>query len=321
MRVLPRIVTPLFVIVLLTLVSPVISSYAHSTNDTYLYTFPAADVVYPEGIAYHAGNGDFFVGSTVGGAVYRGNAWGRNRQLSLFLPGGSDGRTDVRGMKVNPQGQLFMAGGATGTMWMYDAVTGRFLSTFSTGLQNSLINDVAIGPDGAAYFTDSNNPILFRIKADAQGVFQLEFWRDLRNTPIQYTTGFNLNGIAVTADGKYVITVQSNTGKLFRIATDTKDVSEIKLAGSDLMTNGDGILLDGQTLYVSRNSLNLMVQVRLAPDWSTGQQIGSFTDPMFAYTTTIAKAGNRLLVVNSQFDRRMSNNPVLPFSIASVRAP
>src|SRR3712207_1191563 len=81
-----------------------------TAGGTQIYTFPANDVVYPEGIGYHAGTGDFFVGSTNGGAVYRGNAWRGTRQLELFLPAGSDGRTDVRGIKVNPQGQLFLAG-------------------------------------------------------------------------------------------------------------------------------------------------------------------------------------------------------------------
>ncbi len=57
---------------------------------------------------------------------------------------------------------------------------------------------------------------------------------------------------------------------------------------------------------------------RLAPDLSGGQQIGSFTDPTFQYTTTIARAGDRLLVVNSQFDRRPTSDPVLPFSVSSV---
>ncbi len=283
-----------------------------------IYSFPAADVVYPEGIGYHAGNGDFFAGSTNGGAVYRGNAWRGSRQIELFLPAGSDGRTDVRGIKVNPQGQLFLAGGPTGTMWMYDAVTGRLLSSFRNGIQGSFINDVAIAPDGAAYFTDSNVPLLYRVKADAQGIYQFEFWRDLRDTVIQYGQGFNLNGIAVTPDNKYLIVVQSNTGKLFRIAIDTKEVTEIALAGGDRMTNGDGLLLDGQTLHVVRNSLNLIVQLRLAADYASGQQVGSFTDPSFQFTTTIARAGDRLLVVNSQFNRRMANNPELPFSVSSV---
>ena len=288
---------------------------AHSTL---VYTFPASDVVYPEGVGYHVGNGDFFVGSTNGGAVYRGNTWRGSQQIEPFLAAGSDGRTDVRGIKVNPEGQLFLAGGATGTMWMYDAVTGRLLNSFQNGIQGSFVNDVAIAPDGAAYFTDSSVPLLYRIKADAQGVFRFEFWRDLRDTVIQYGQGFNLNGIVVTPDNKYLIVVQSNTGKLFRIAIDTKEVSEITLAGGDRMTSGDGLLLDGQVLHVVRNSLNLIVQIRLAADSSSGQQIGSFTDPSFRFTTTIAKAGERLLVVNSQFNRRNTNNPEQPFSVSSV---
>lgn len=327
MRQLPRIVALLFVLSLVAAVQPASTIYARAfdhgrgRDQTIRYTFPAGDVVYPEGIAYHAGNGDFFAGSTTGGAVYRGTVRGGNRQIELFLPAGSDGRTDVRGMKVNPQGQLFLAGGQTGTMWMYDAVTGRFLSMFRNGIENSFINDVAIAPDGAAYFTDSNVPLIYRIRADAQGVYQLEFWRDLRDTVIQYAPGFNLNGIVATPDGKYLIVVQSNTGKLFRIATDTRDVSEITLAGGDRMTAGDGLLLDGHTLHVVRNSLNLIVQIRLAADYASGQQIGSFTDPSFAFTTTIAQAGDRLLVINSQFNRRSTNNPELPFTVSSVVIP
>jgi len=100
------------------------------SQEGFRYSFPAGDIVYPEGVAYHAGNGDFFVGSTSGGAIYRGNALGDDRSLKLFLPGGAEGRTAAIGMKVNPQGQLFVSGGATGMIWMYDAVTGRFLSSF-----------------------------------------------------------------------------------------------------------------------------------------------------------------------------------------------
>lgn len=323
----PRILHVLAVAVLVMLIAVALAPRAeaaggaHHGSKTVLYSFPAADVVYPEGIAYHPGTGDFFVGSTSGGAVYRGNVRRGGRQIEPFLAAGSDGRTDVRGMKVNPQGQLFMAGGTTGIIWMYDAVTGRLLNSFRNGVGNSFLNDVAIAPDGAAYVTDSNVPLLYRVKADEQGVFRYEVWRDLRDTPIQYAQGFNLNGIAATPDGKYLITVQSNTGKLFRIATDTKEVTEIKLTGGDLMTAGDGLLLDGQILHVARNNLNLIVQVRLNADFSGGQQVGSFTDPAFAFTTTIAKAGDRLLLVNAQFNRRATNNPALPFTIASVPAP
>ena len=89
------------------------------------------------------------------------------------------------------------------------------------------------------------------------------------------------------------------------------------------MTAGDGLLLSGSTLHVVRNSLNLIVQLRLSNDYANAQQIGSFTDDSFGFTTTIANADGRLLVINSQFNRR--NNPamppILPFTVSSVVAP
>lgn len=296
---------------------------SHIGHDAIIYSFPAGDEVYPEGVAFHAGNGDFFAGSTVAGAVYRGNTRGNSRNLSLFLPPGSDGRTDVRGMKVDPHGRLWLAGGATGTMWMYDAVTGRLLSQFSNGLEGSFVNDVAIAPDGAAYFTDSRVPFIYKIAADPEGIFRFEIWRDLSDSPIQFTEGFNLNGIVVTPDGKYLIVVQSNTGKLFRVATDGIEISEITIANGDRVTAGDGLLLEGSTLHVVRNSLNLIVQLRLSDDYLNAQQTGSFTHESFGFSTTIANADGRLLVINSQFNRR--NNPamppILPFTVSSVVAP
>lgn len=299
-----------------------LATAAHEPDEAIIYTFPAADTVFPEGIALHPGNGDFFVGSTTNGAIYRGNARGESRAIAPFLAGGSDGRTTVVGMKVSPQGILYAAGGGTGTLWMYDAITGRLLSSFRNGVASTFVNDVALAPDGAAYFTDSLSPYIYRIKADSNGVYQYELWRDLQETVFQYVAGFNANGIVVTADGKYLIIVQSNTGKLFRIDIATKEVSEIPLAGRDLMTAGDGLLLDGQMLYVVRNQLNLIVKVRLNADFTGGQQVGSFTDPSFGFTTTATRSDDRLLVVNSQFNRRGPNlTPNFPFTVSSVQIP
>ena len=72
---------------------------------------------------------------------------------------------------------------------------------------------------------------------------------------IEMVTGNNLNGIAATPDGSTLIVVNSGTGKLYTIGTDTFATQEIDLAGTT-MTAGDGILLHGRTLYVVRNRLN-----------------------------------------------------------------
>jgi Cu-Zn family superoxide dismutase len=85
---------------------------------------------------------------------------------------------------------------------------------------------------------------------------------------------------------------------------------------------GDGILLDGQTLYVVRGGEGVIVPVELSEDFASGKVGEAFSDPSFARPTTIAKFGDRLLVVNSQFDRRESGqNPELPFTVSAIEVP
>ena len=282
------------------------------------YTLPG-DRVFPEGVAYQASTGDFFVSSTTDGTILRGNVKGNAAQV--FLAGGADGRTSATGLKVDGLGRLFVSGGGTGGMFVYNIADSKLLANFSTGKTPTFINDVAIAPNGDAFFTDSQNPTLYRVFTNANGALTNEAWLDFTNTPLQYQTGFNLNGIAVTADGKYVIVVQSNTGRLWRISTATKEIFDINLNGQTV-TNGDGILLDGQTLYVVRNQQGLIVKIQLAADFGSGTVVSSTGNSALAYPTTIAKVDNRLLAVNSQFDKRGDNvTPVLPFSIVAIPAP
>lgn len=283
------------------------------------YTLPG-NAVFPEGVAYRSSTKDFFVSSTTDGSIYRGNL--NDASASVFLPGGADGRTTAIGLKVSETGQLFVAGGGTGKMFVYDVNTTALVRALSTpaAAGGTFINDVALTPD-AAYFTDSLRPVLFRVARTAGGVGETaEPWLDLTGTTIGYVAGFNLNGIAATPDGRYLIVVQSNTGQLFRITTAEKAVTEIKFGGT--VRNGDGILLDGQTLYVSRNADKIIVPVQLDADFTTGTIGTPFSDPTLMYPTTLAQAGNRLLVVNSQFDKRGPGlTPTLPFTLSSVPIP
>lgn len=295
------------------------SAVANSAPRPTSYILPG-DAVFPEGIAYQPKTGDFFVSSTTDGAIFRGNI--REAQASVFLPGGDDGRTSATGMKVDKQGRLFISGAATGKMFVYDAATGALIAAFDNDLANTFINDVAINPrDGAAYFTDSLSPYLYRVAPDAQGHLALSVWLDFTGTVVQYQPGFNLNGIAATDNGKYLIVAQSNTGLLFRIDTRTKEVTQIDLGGQTL-TNADGILLHGHTLFVVRNQQELIVKVQMSGDFASGRVGSSTTDPSFAFPTTIARADGRLLVVNSQFDKRGPGlTPDLPFTVSSVKIP
>jgi Cu-Zn family superoxide dismutase len=277
--------------------------------------------VYPEGIAYDQRTGTVYVTSTTDGTVFRGDV--RGDALAPFLAGGADGRTTAIGVAVDERRQrLFVAGGATGRVFVYDARTGALLAVLQAAAGDTFINDVAVAPDGTAYVTDSRRPVIYRVVEDGAGGFRLGAPIDLAGTAVVYGAGFNLNGIEVTPDGRYLFTVQSNTGKLFRVDTRTGAVAEVDLGGETLRA-GDGLLLRGATLYAVQNQLGVIAEVRLAgfgPGAPTGRVVARRGDPSFRFPTTVEEARGRLLVVNSQFDRRGApGGPELPFTVSVVK--
>ncbi len=283
------------------------------------YVLPG-EQVFPEGVAYHSDTGDFYVGSTTDGTVFRGNVEGGPKEAEVFLEPESDGRTTAIGMEVDGEGRLFIAGGGTGRIFVYDTESADLTRRLATPeVEATFLNDVAVTPDGNAYFTDSMRSVLFRVTSTGDGVGEAEPWLNFEGTPAEYEEGFNFNGIDATEDGRYLVAVQSNTGELFRIDTESKEVVEINLGGESLV-NGDGLLLDGRTVYVVRNEQELIVPVKLSGEYISGEVGEPFTDPSFAFPTTIAKTDGQLLVVNSQFDKR-EGQPDLPFTVSSVEVP
>src|SRR6185295_12019531 len=67
-------------------------------DPTRTYTIPGA-AVYPESVGVSKADHTFFVGATGDGTVFRGTFEGSTTEV--FLPGGSDGRTTVIGVKVD----------------------------------------------------------------------------------------------------------------------------------------------------------------------------------------------------------------------------
>lgn len=281
------------------------------------YTLRGEDI-FPEGIAFRESTGDFFVSSTTDGTIYRGNIEDSG-DAEVFLPGGQDGRTSAVGMTVDEQGRLFIAGRRTGQVFIYDADDGRFIQSFSNERENTLVNDAVAAPDGDVYITDSFSAVLYRVSENDEGVFAFEVFIDFDSTPIQYRNGFNLNGIVVTADGSFLIAVQTNSGNLFRIDSESREILRIDL-GNATLTTGDGLVLDGQTLYAVRNEPGDVVPVELSEGFDSGIVGEGFGSDSLQYPTTAAMYGDRLLVVNSQFNRQ-GGQPQLPFTVSSIPIP
>jgi hypothetical protein len=268
---------------------------------------------FPEGIAIAPG-GTFYTGSLVDGSIYRGDV---RTGAGAVLVEAPDGRIAV-GMKVH-KGLLYVAGGDTGEGYVYDASTGADVQTYSF-TQAGFINDVVVTKD-AAWFTDSVNPVLYRVPVSPNGtpgspaeVEVLPLSGDISFLP----TFPNVNGIDATPDGSTLVIVQSNTGELFTVDPSSGETTEIDLGGDDVAF-GDGILLDGKTLYVVQNFLNQVATVALASDLSSGEVVGHTPDKGFDIPTTVAEFGNALYVVNARFNT--PPGPTTEYWITRIRKP
>lgn len=244
----------------------------------------------PEGIATGQGH-TLYAGSIPTGAVYRVDARDGSGEV-LVEP--ADGRAAI-GLVADQSDRLFVAGGPTGKAFVYDADSGEPLADFQLAPAgaNTFVNDVDLAR-GDAYFTDSMRQVLYVVDGD------LGTARELPLPDIPMEPGFNLNGIVATPDGRTLIAVQSVNGRLWRIDAATGAAAAIEVDGGPL-TNGDGLLLRDETLYVVQNRINTIAVVELAPDLSSGAVVDRLTSDDFDVPTTIARHGDSLYAVNARF--------------------
>lgn len=73
-----------------------------------------------------------------------------------------------------------------------------------------------VGPDGAAYFTNSNAPQIFGVTASSNsGGYEVELWADATDS-IETVPGSNLGGIITRPDRSALVVAQGSTGMLWR---------------------------------------------------------------------------------------------------------
>jgi sugar lactone lactonase YvrE len=284
------------VLLALAAASVLVGTAVAATNQAFPARIDLPDGFQPEGIAT-AGQ-QFYVGSIPTGDVYRGSL--RTGQGSVFVDAPA-GRQSI-GMKVD-RGRLFIAGGPTGDAYVYNARTGATIATYELPTSGgTFVNDVVV-TKRAAWFTDSQRAALYRLPlgpGGRPGAASTVTTAQLTGDYQHIAGAFNLNGIAATPNGKTLIVVQSATGTLFTV-TPGGVTRAISLAGGQSVPNGDGILLDGKTLYVVQNQLNQVAKIRLAPNLRSGRVLTRITNPGFSVPTTIAEQGSRLYAVNARF--------------------
>jgi len=305
------------------LLGAVLASPARASDGGHTHTTAAATKVFvldpsthgnPEGVAWDPASKSFFVGALGDGTIYRGTLGSSTATVFITGPG-----TPAVGMKV-ADGKLYVAGGPSGEVRVYDIATKALVASFDTGA-GGFLNDLVVTEHGDVYVTDSFRPTLFHITGDqvAAGTGTSEAI-DV-SAGIAFQTGFNLNGIVAIDDGDALIVVQSNTGKLFRVDVGHDDEDGAMPAAPTItqlalepLVGGDGLLIDqGRLIVVQGGPVPTLNFVKLRDDATAGTVVERRTDATLRTPSTVARGGDFYLVVNADFATNTT-----PFTVSGL---
>lgn len=270
----------------------------------------------PEGIAIGDEPVAFF-GSLADGAIFRADLETGEGEVIGEAPG-----TPSVGMKLDEDGRLFVAGGRAGDARVVDSDSGEIIEEFDLATEEeSFVNDVVLTPDGA-FFTDSTNPVLYHLAIGADGELPEEAEQIELTGDIEYADGINANGIALAPDGETLLIVQTNKGLLFGVDPETGVATESSIVAADddnLLTNGDGLLVDGNTLFAVQNRLNKLAVLEINDTGSQADVVDRLIDLRFDVPTTVARSGDLLFLPNARFGTEVT--PDTEFNAVAIPKP
>jgi hypothetical protein len=258
--------------------------------------------------------------SEFAGAIYKGNL--RTGEGAILAP--PTGKP-VSGLSYDPRTDYLYA--ATGFVDLvkgnftdqgvivYDASSGDLIMEIEFG-RGIVLNDVLVTRTGV-YVTDSLNPDLYKLVLEKGG--------RLPSNPVvevipmrgfEMVDGFNANGLVGKFDGKQLVIVNTSTGVLYLVDTASGDASPLGINGAEqTFPNGDGLYLDGRTLYILQNFQNKVAVVKLWRDLTGGSFIrnipGEGAPNPLDIATSIIGFGNGIYAINTHFNEFFTESPAL----------
>jgi DNA-binding beta-propeller fold protein YncE len=284
---------------------------AGKRSATRVFTLDPSTHGNPEGVAVKDHGRVFFVGATGDGTIYRGTI--DDPMVREFIPG-EKGKSAI-GIEASDN-KLYVAGGTTGNVLVYDLRTKEVVASFATG-SGGFLNDLVVTGKGDVFVTDSFRPTLWHITAEQVQAGSGTPAAIPVGPEIVYQDGFNLNGIVPRRGGRQLIVVQGNTGALFRIDLDedAPNGREITRIDADPLPGGDGLLLDDGRLIVVQGPTASLRFLRLEGGASRAELVNTRTDPSLRGPSTVDRARHLYLVVNADFAQSRT-----PFTVSGLPA-
>ncbi len=256
----------------------------------------------PEGIASGPGT-RYYAGSMANGRIVTGDLLGGPQ--SVLLPP-ADGRA-IRGLYYDDRSNLLWFVGNVSTVqwvWAINASTGALVfDEFAAG--GGFHNDLVV-TDSYVYVTDSRVDRLVRVPLNpttGQPSGTISFLALGGAWPVGPAGAINANGIRELPDGSLVLN-NSRVGGLWQVNATTGVATTVPVQGGPGIIGGDGLEIDGTTLYNVRGSGPNQVSVLLLRQSGTGwtaKWAGARTDETLDVPTTATVAGGWLWVINARF--------------------
>jgi hypothetical protein len=272
-----------------------------------MFTLPERDLI-PEGIARDAKDGTLYLGSLNKHKVVRVDARGR---ATDFLAPRVHGLRAVLGLRVDPaRRQLWVLTAADereadptfSAALVVDLASGRLVRRIEADKGGPhLWNDVALGPDGTAWITDSTGGAVHRI---APAATKAEVIADR----LHYANGVTYD------EGRRLVYV----AHVFGVAIlDPAGGPRRELTGSPLY-GFDGLYAVDGSLVGVQNGFEPQRLVRLRLDEGGTRVVGvdvlASARPEFEVPTTAAPAGDRMILVGNSQLRRWQKDRNAPAS-------
>ncbi|CAL5205169.1 unnamed protein product [Lathyrus oleraceus] len=172
-----------------------------------------------------------------------------------------------------------------------------FLSPLSTD-EEALANDIVVDYNDNAYVTNSIGNYIWKVNVKGEASIFSKSPRFTehpvdRDTPYSY---IELNGIAYVSSGDYLLVVQSNTGKVFKVDADDGTARHILL--NEDLTRPDGVVFrsDGVVLVVSPQANKLWL-LKSNNGWGEGVVYDKIDLESEGYPTSVVSIGRDKMYV------------------------
>jgi len=214
----------------------------------------ADSTLWPEGVDRDPRSGDFYVASVRHRTIVRVMANGTEHEL---WPRGNPRLGAMLGVRVDPRQRVVWAttsgmpqmkgwspaDSAIAAVLRIDARTGRIVRRWDLPLapRGHVLGDLALGPRGDVYVTDSYEPVLYRLRPGADTLER-----------ITHPLFRSLQGMAATDDDRFVYVADYSRG-LLRVRLADGDVRRLGVASGTDTRGCDGIVLHRGALVAVQN--------------------------------------------------------------------